>query len=313
MLMKVLVLDTGVHVDADTLQATFSQVRVFGAKTEAEALTVCAPCEVLISTSHAPTERLLESMPALRYILSVTTGVDHLWTLRSLAPSVRITNARGIHGPQMAELVFTYMLGLTRDVRRLLRNQVNKAWDRWAQPILSGKTVVIVGLGAIAEDITRRCRSFELQVIGVSDARVSFPGCARVYPRTQLLEAASVADFLIVLVPLDADTTGMINADVFNVMKPTARIINIARGAVVDEEALIAALQNGQIAGAGLDVFVNEPLPKDSPLWSMDNVLITPRVGGMSDRYAQQALPLIVHNLQAWIEGRPSDLRNVIR
>jgi phosphoglycerate dehydrogenase-like enzyme len=105
----------------------------------------------------------------------------------------------------------------------------------------------------------------------------------------------------------------MIDAGVLAAMKPTACLINIARGPIVDEAALIAALQNGTIAGAGLDVFTNEPLATDSPLWAMDNVIVTPRIGGMSDRYAEQLFPLVAHNLRAWMNGRPDSMRNIVR
>ena len=311
--MKVLVLDSGVHVSAAALGREFPDVAFFDTKAEIEALAVCADCEVLISTSHAPTDRLVASMPKLGYLLSLTTGVDHLWTLKALSPAVRITNARGIHGPQMAELAFVFMLGLARNVKKFVHNQERRAWDRWPQPLLYSKAVVLVGLGAIAGEIAARCRAFGMTVIGVSDARTSFENCDKIYSRSRLMEAAALADFMIVLAPLDGTTKGMINANVFAAMKPTACLINIARGPIVDEAALIAALQTNQIAGAGLDVYAHEPPAADNPLWSMDNVMMTPRIGGMSDRYAEQALPLVTHNLRAWISGNHDSLQNIVR
>lgn len=311
--MQVLVLDSGHHVDAKAVQQHFPDAEIFDTKTEAEALAVCSGCEVFIGTAHAPTERLISAMPKLGYILALTTGVDHLWTLGSLSPTVRITNARGLHGPQMAELAFMYMIGLARNVKKLIHNQERKSWERWPQPLLFGKTVVLVGLGAIAGEVAARCRAFGMTVIGVSDARKTFENCQKIYPRSQLTDAAALADFMIVLAPLDATTKGMIDTNVFAAMKPTALLINIARGPVVHEESLIAALQTGQIAGAGLDVFVVEPPLAENPLWSMDNVMVTPRIGGMSDCYAEQAFPLIVNNLQAWISGQHTGLRNVVR
>ena len=122
-----------------------------------------------------------------------------------------------------------------------------------------------------------------------------------------------MADFLIVLAPLDETTRHMINAAVFAAMKPSAFVINLARGDVIDETAMIGALQGGAIAGAGLDVFSVEPLPQDNPLWDMPNVMMSPRVGGMSDIYADQVLPVVAHNLAAFLEGRITDLRNIVR
>jgi phosphoglycerate dehydrogenase-like enzyme len=311
--MKILVLDSGAHINIADMQQEFPGVEFFDTKTEVDALAVCADCEVLICISHEATERLIAAMPKLGYIFSLTTGVDHLRTLKALSPMVRITNARGIHGPQMAELAFLYMLNFTRHIRKLDRNQRDKIWDRWPQPLLYGKTAVLIGLGAIAEALAARCNAFGMTVHGVSDARTSFSGCEKIFRRSELQTAAALADFLVILVPLDDSTRGMIDASVFAAMKPTAYLINIARGAIVDEAAMIASLRDRQIAGAGLDVFMHEPLPTASPLWSMDNVIITPRIGGMSDCYAEQIFPLAVDNLRAWISGQHDSLRNIVR
>ena len=150
-------------------------------------------------------------------------------------------------------------------------------------------------------------------VVGVSNARAETPGFDRVVPRAKLREAAAEADFLIVLVPLDSSTHHLINAEIFAAMKPTSIIINIARGDVIDEAAMVEALQQKRIGGAGLDVFSVEPLPKDHPLWDMPNVMMSPRVGGMSDIYDRQILPVISHNLVAWRALRAEDLRNIVR
>jgi len=313
--MKVLVLDSnpGVHINIPAVRQEFPDTEFLEPENEDEALAVCADCDVLITMAQLPTERLIQAMPKLGYIFSLTTGVDHLWTLKSLPASVRITNARGIHGPQMAELTFLYMLSLGRNAKKLQQNQRDHVWERWPQPLLYGKTTVLVGLGAIAEALAARCKAFGMTVIGVSDARSSFPHCDRIYRRAALKEAVAQADFVVILVPLDDKSRGMIDAGVLAAMKPTACLINIARGPIVDEAALIAALQNGTIAGAGLDVFTNEPLATDSPLWAMDNVIVTPRIGGMSDRYAEQLFPLVAHNLRAWMNGRPDSMRNIVR
>jgi phosphoglycerate dehydrogenase-like enzyme len=313
--MKVLVLDSnpGVHINIPAVRREFPDTEFFEPETEDAALAAGADCDVLITMAQLPTERLIRAMPKLGYIFSLTTGVDHLWTLKSLPASVRITNARGIHGPQMAELTFLYMLSLGRNAKKLQQNQRDHVWERWPQPLLYGKTAVLVGLGAIAEALAARCKAFGMTVIGVSDARASFPHCDKIYRRGALKEAVVQADFVVILVPLDDSSRGMIDAGVLAAMKPTARLINIARGPIVDEAALIAALRNGTIAGAGLDVFTEEPLAKDSPLWAMDNVVVTPRIGGMSDRYAEQLFPLVVHNLRAWMNGQPDSMRNIVR
>ena len=152
-----------------------------------------------------------------------------------------------------------------------------------------------------------------MRTVGVSDGRTSAPNFDRILPRTRLPEAAAVADFLIVLAPYNKDNHHLINADVFGSMKPSGVLINIARGGVVDEDALIAALKAKTIAGAGLDVFRQEPLPKDSPLWEAPNVFITSHVGGMSDIYEQQVLPILIDNLAAFVAGTPQRMRFIVR
>jgi phosphoglycerate dehydrogenase-like enzyme len=226
---------------------------------------------------------------------------------------VRVTSGRGIHGPQMSELAFLSMISLSRDFTRMQNNQARHVWDRWPQKLIWGKTAVLVGIGPIAEDLALRCKAFGLRVIGISDARSEAPHFDRMMPRARLLEAAGEADFLIVLVPLSAQTRHMIDATVLSAMKKTGVLINLARGPVVDEKALVSALQQGKIGGAALDVFEAEPLPTDSPLWDMPNVIVTPRIGGMSDVYPEQALPLLVHNVRCFLDGRFGEMKNVLR
>jgi len=301
------------HFKAADLRARFPDLTIHDARSVGEALPHAGDCEVLIALAHEVSDELLAAMPRLRYIAALSTGVDHLWTLKNLRADVRITNGRGIHGPQMAEMAFLYMIGLSRHYRLMEANQRNHVWKRWAQPVLVGKTAIIVGVGAISEAVALRCKAFEMSVVGVSNARTQSPGFDQIVPRARLLEAAAMSDFLIVLAPLDETTRHMINAPVFAAMKPSAFVINLARGDVIDEAAMIGALQGGAIAGAGLDVFSVEPLAQDNPLWDMPNVMMSPRVGGMSDIYADQVLPVVAHNVAAFLEGRVTDMRNIVR
>ena len=311
--MEVLIVEREKHFRADDLRPQLPGIKVHDFKTADDALAAAPACDVLVALAHNVTDELVGAMPNLGYIVSLSAGVDHLWSLKNLQPQVRITNGRGIHGPQMAEMAFLYMIGLSRNYRQMESNQRSHVWDRWAQPVLVDKTVVIIGIGAISEAIATRCKAFGMTVVGVSNARSETQGFDRVVPRAQLREAASEADFLIVLVPLDERTRHMVNGEIFSVMKPSAFVINLARGDVIDEPAMVKALQDRTIAGAGLDVFSIEPLPKDHPLWDMPNVMMSPRIGGMSDIYDRQVLPLVAHNLNAWREGRQQDLRNVVR
>ncbi|MDP2411842.1 MAG: D-2-hydroxyacid dehydrogenase [Pseudolabrys sp.] len=311
--MTILILDRGVHLDPAAVQKAFPQVQVRDAATIADALPQCADCEVLVAMAHDVTDELIAQMPRLRYLCAISAGTERIDTLKSLKPDVRVTSGRGIHGPQMSELAFLSMIALSREFPRMLRNQQNHVWERWPQKLIWGKTAVLVGIGPIAEALAARCAAFGMRVIGISDARIAAPHFDAMMPRSRLAEAAGQADFLIVLVPLSAQTRHMIDGDVLGAMKPTGILINLARGPVVDEKALVQALQDGRIGGAALDVFETEPLPAESPLWDMPNVIITPRIGGMSDVYAEQVLPLVVHNLRCHIEGRPAEMQNILR
>jgi len=311
--MPIMVMDRGLHIDAGEVRKAFPQETVRDARDAAEALGVCADCEVLVAMAHDVTEELVGAMPRLKYICAMSAGTDRLDTLKNLKADVRITSGRGIHGPQMSELAFLGMIALSREFPRMQQNQRARRWERWPQKLLFGKTALLVGIGPIAEELALRCEAFGLRVLGVSDARKEAPHFAALYPRSRLKEAAALADFMIVLVPLSDKTRHMIDAEVLAAMKPTGIIVNLARGPVIDEQALIKALQEKRIGGAALDVFETEPPVEDNPLWDMPNVIITPRIGGMSDVYAQQVLPLVVHNLRCFLDGRPSEMKNILR
>lgn len=311
--MSVLILEDGVHIVADDVRKACPALSIVAAPNAAAALTLAGNAEILVALAHDVTDDLIAAMPRLRYICSLTAGVDHLHSLKALKADVRITSGRGIHGPQMSELAFLYMISLSRNFAAMQANQRNHVWQRWPQTLLLGKTAVLVGIGPIAEDMAARCKAFGMQVIGISDARASAPGFDRLMPRAQLQEAAGLADFLIVLVPLSERTRHMIDDSVLSAMKRSGILINLARGPLVDEAALVKRLQDGSLGGAGLDVFEEEPPPDQSPLWDMPNVIITPRIGGMSDVFAKQILPIVAHNLTCFTEGRPADMMNIVR
>jgi D-2-hydroxyacid dehydrogenase (NADP+) len=275
-----------------------------------EAMARASEATVLIAKAQNISAELVGAMPKLQWIQALTTGIDPLHALK-LPSSVIVTSARGIHGPQMAELTLLLMMALSRDFPRMLANQREKRWQRWGQRLLAGKTLVIVGVGAISEALAARCKPLGLKVVGITN-RSSVDQFDELHPRAQLREAAAGADFLVLLIPYSPETHHMIDASVLAAMKPTAYLINVARGGVVDEGALIEALRTHLIAGAGLDVFAQEPLPEASPLWDLDNVIITPHIGGMSDIYAEQLLPLLLHNLRAFAAGDRAAMLNLV-
>ena len=297
---------------AERLVKALPDLRFDAAQDPAEALAKCADAEVLIIRTDEIFPELIEAMPKLRLIQALTTGTDHIQALPNLPKHVVLAAARGFHGPQMSELAFIFMLHFVRDLRDLFETQAAHRWNRVEQSVLVDRTAVIVGVGSIAEELAHRCKVFGMRTVGVSDGRSEAPHFDAILPRARINDAAAQADFLIVLVPHTPETTNLIGASVFDAMKPTGVLINIARGGVVDEGALIAALSAKTIAGAGLDVFRTEPLPKDSPLWDMRNVFITSHVGGMADTYGEQVMPLLIENLRAFVAGQPDRMRFIV-
>lgn len=298
---------------AERLTKALPDLRFQAAEDPAEALAKCANAEILVIRTDEIFPELIDKMPKLRLIQALTTGTDHIQALPNLPKHVVLAAARGFHGPQMSELAFIFMLHFMRDFRDLFATQAAHRWNRVEQSLLVDRTAVIVGVGAIAEDLAHKCKAFGMRVVGVSDGRTEAPHFDAILPRARLDEAAAQSDFLIVLVPHTKTTTNLIGASVFKAMKRSGVLINIARGGVVDEDALIEALRAGTIAGAGLDVFRTEPLPKDSPLWDMRNVFITSHVGGMADTYGDQVMPLLTENLRAFTEGHPERMRFIVQ
>ncbi|MBV1706739.1 MAG: D-2-hydroxyacid dehydrogenase [Hyphomicrobiales bacterium] len=310
-MVEVLVFDDDADFYVTEAGKTLPAIRLVAATDEASALAQGKNAEILVAMAHKVTPQLVAAMPHLRFIQALTTGTDHLATL-TLPPGIAIASMRGMHGPQMAEVAFLYMLALSRNAVKMHDNQRQATWQRWPQPLLLDKTMVIIGVGAISEALAHRARAFGMRVVGVSDSRSTAADFDEILPRRDLIAAAGRADFLVVLAPLTPATRGMIDAPVFAAMKPRAIFINLARGPVVNEAALIEALRAGRIGGAGLDVFDTEPLPPDSPLWALPNTLVTPHIGGMSDIYARQALPILIDNLHLWQTGGASALRNLV-
>jgi D-2-hydroxyacid dehydrogenase (NADP+) len=267
-------------------------------------------CEALIGHHFQFDDALLERAPALKWIQSLTSGTDAILKLKGLRKEVAVTSTRGMHGPQMSELVFLTMLALTRDFPRMLENQAMHQWERWPQPLLLGKRIVIVGVGAISESLAPRCKAFGMEVCGVTGSPRAAPGFDRMFARPDLEKAAALADYLVAIVPHTPENENLIDARILRAMRPSAFLINVARGAVLDERALVDALNEGRIAGAALDVFRATPLPPDSPLWSQSRLLITPTVGGMSNVYLDQCYPYVRDNLRRFLDGRIDELVN---
>jgi D-2-hydroxyacid dehydrogenase (NADP+) len=274
------------------------------------AIDLMADAEAIFAYGRGFDAQCLARADRLKWFQCLITGTDHLAPVLK-GSRVILTNARGIHGPQMAEMAVLHMLALSRRVPQLVRNQAAHVWDRSISPrVLDRRTVVLLGVGAIAEHIAKVCKALGMTTIGVSRTPRQIAGFDAILPREKLIEAAAAADFLLVLAPYTRENDRIINAAVLDAMKPSACVINIARGGVVDEAALIAALRAGKIAGAGLDVFAEAPLPPTSPLWDMENVFITPFIGGLSDRYEDDIMGIIKPNLRSFLTRRYDEMIN---
>ena len=289
---------------ARLLGAAFPDMGFRPATDEAAACAAMPGCEVLIAFGISMTDAILHAGgPGVRWIQSLATGVDRFQALPSFRPDMILTSARGIHAPQVAEMAAMQMIALNRQLPRAMRAQQARRWDRYPAPILAGKTAVVWGIGAIGAEIGRICKAFGMTVWGVTRTPRDLPQFDRFFAPDALAEAASGADHLIAIAPGDKGNLGRIDAALLAGMKPTACIVNLGRGDLIDDAALIAALKGGRIAGAALDVFTPEPLPEDHPYWAMDNVIVTPHVAGMSVEYAQQAVALVTENIRHYCAG----------
>jgi phosphoglycerate dehydrogenase-like enzyme len=311
---QVLIFDHEASRYTEILAPLLPQLDFLPVTTADQAVAMGGKAQVLVALAPYIPARLVEAMPNLRWIQALTTGTDNLLTnMPALKPDVLITSVRGIHGPQMAELAFLYMLSLSRDLRGMIARQTSATWHRTPQRLLWSKCCVLVGTGAIAEELAHRCKAFGMNVTGISNHPRPIADFDEVLPRAGLRDAAARADFLIILLPYEASTENLIDANIIGAMKPDSVLINLSRGRIVDEEAVLAALESGAIRGAGLDVFATEPLPPENPFWHRDDVIVTPHIGGMSDIYTEQVLPTLIENFRAWLAGRVDQMRNVVR
>ena len=265
-----------------------------------------------IATTRIFSEEMLRKAKRLKWIQAFTTGTDGLTRLPSLAKDVVVTSGRGVHGPQVSEMALLMMLALGRDLPRILRNQTKVVWERFFQRRIYGKTVVILGVGIIGSDLAARCKAFGMKVIGVTRTPRSLPAFERMMKYEELERAAAEADYLVVIAPYSSQTDKIVDAKVFKAMKPSAYLVNVSRGGVCDEQALLEALRENRIAGAGLDVFAIEPLPAGHPFWHDERVIVTPHISGGSDFSPALLLPMIESNMRCFLEGRLSDMVNIV-
>ena len=278
----------------------------------------------------SPVGQDTQNWPGLKWIQVPFAGVDGLMRSSIWQTETIITTASGIHATPIAERTLAMMLAFRARLPELWHYKQRKVWSRdnraeFSNPDLRGSTLGIIGYGAIGSELARQAQALGMRVLalnrsgsrgpiegyfqqGMGDPEVRIP--EKVYAMSELHTMLPECDHVVVLLPLTPETRGIMNAAAFASMKPSAYFYNYGRGALAEEVALIEALQGGRIAGAGLDVFEKEPLPEDSPLWEMPNVIISPHIGGLSENYYDRAAHLFAVNLRRYISGQ--SLLNVV-
>lgn len=304
--IDVLVYDAEAPRYAALVRAPRGRVTVHTASTPMQAAARIGDAEVVFAWKFPP--HLYRDARRLRWLQGMGAGVE--WALTpELPPGVIVTRAPGIFGPWMAEYVLGWCLWIAQRMADYRAAQQRREWMQHVPPErLAGKTMTIVGLGDIGRTIARAARGLGVRVVGVSRSGRAGAVAERVYPVGRLRQALGVADFVVVVVPLNERTRGLIGAAELGAMRPSAWLLNIGRGPIVEEKALLDALERRTIAGAVLDVFNTEPLPRDHPLWTCANAVITPHISGPST--PEELTPIFNENLARYLAGRA--LRHVV-
>jgi phosphoglycerate dehydrogenase-like enzyme len=293
------------------MEAELPRTPAFYAKSASAALSAPDDVTILVAKPHQLTLPIMQRFKNIKFLQALTTGTDALKRF-TLPAKVLVATVRGCHGPQMSEHVFLMMLSITRDYPSILRNQSERRWGPKPQPLINGKTVVFVGVGAIAEEIAKRCQCFGMKTIGVTDRAGELENFDGLVPKQKFHNALEHADFLVLTTPLTEKTRGLIGEPEFDCLRPGCVLINVSRGEVVDEKAMANALRDNRLHAAAIDVFATEPLAPESELWELPNIVITPHIAGLSKKYAQQVWPVLRLNISAYLRGDFDQMKNTV-
>jgi len=305
--------DAGYWSDVEEFRAEL-EARVPGldlrvARTPPETRELIGEADALLAT-YVATD-LLEAAPNLRWIQALSSGVDFL-DLEAIADrGIALTNAAGVHAEPIAEQVVGYLLTFERGIHTGVRQQGEGVWRRYSGGEIRGKTLGIVGLGAIGGRAAEYAQAFGMTVVGTKRDPDTAPAAVdEVYAPDGLFEVLGQSDYVLLSCPLTPETRGLVGREELGAMKGDAVLVNVARGEVVDEEALVYALQQGGIRGAALDVFEEEPLPPESPLWDLPNVVVTPHMAGSTPHKFERIAEVFATNYEAFADGRLDELEN---
>ncbi len=257
--------------------------------------------------SPAFSPAILAKSKTLKLVHVGSTGVDRYMIPEFQQSDIILVNSRGVHGTTVADHAVAMLLALSRGFHDAWKDRRHKKWDPQGQSIvnLPGKTAGLLGLGAIGMEVAARCKAFGMRVIGIRRNPQQSEAVDLVLPPSGLDQLLSESDFVVCSLPLTKETRHLLTIREFSLMKPSAFFINVGRGAVVKEEDLISALSQGLIKGAGLDVFEEEPLAAESPLWDMPNVIMTPHSAGFDEEHAKNTFDIFLKNLVRFQQGLP--------
>ena len=274
------------------------------ARTPAEDRQFIETAEVVVAGSFD--DDLLAHAPELRWVQAISAGVDHYNVEALREHDVTLTNASGVHAEPIAEQVLGYMLVFERNLHRGIRQQADHLWSKFRGGELRGKTLGIVGLGAIGSRVAELGSTLDMRVVGTKRNPSTAPDAVdEAYGPDALGELLRRADYVVLACPLTDETRGMIDAEALTAMNHDAVLVNVARGPIVDEDALVRALQGRRIRGAALDVFETEPLPPDSLLWDLPNVVVTPHMAGSTPAYRARIADIFAENYPRFVAGEP--------
>ncbi len=293
------------------IQAQFPELKIIACAKDEEFAAAAPEADVLFLRYNLPRGSLLKGLLKdalkLKWIQITEAGADTLIpVLSDLKQKVEVTCMRGTHGDIMSEYIICVILMLLRNFPRYLKNQERKIWEQDRADSLRGKTVLILGLGQIGKVLARRIKAFDARVIGLEKEEARVDHVDLQVPPSKLMEVLPEADVVCTTLPLTPETRNFIQEKQFRAMKKTAFFINTARGAIVDEGALIRALKEKWIAGAAIDAFTTEPLPPESELWNLPNLILTPHISGAitEEEYVQRRLEIFSENLHRFISGK---------
>ncbi|MBB3108950.1 phosphoglycerate dehydrogenase-like enzyme [Paenibacillus phyllosphaerae] len=279
---------------------------------EQELLHHLEDATVVVGWNAVTASFLRQPNARVRWIQHWGAGVEHLPLADIQARDIVLTNATGVHAAPISETIFAMLLAFTRQLHTAIRSQQERSWGKYGElGELHGRTLGIIGVGAIGEETARIAKAFDMRVLGVRRSGLATPNVDRMYDMPQLHELLSESDFVVNCLPHTAETKHIMDKAAFDAMKDASYYINIGRGATTDTAALLQALTDGKLAGAGLDVFEEEPLPADHPLWQMENVIVTPHNAGSTYRYTDRLIDIFTANLEQYAAGITPSINRV--